>query len=178
MFSLFMIILLSFIINSYYKKGKKTIKFKQNNSKIKNQNILPVYKNAILSLPMSQTGDPFIYVFLSKDNYKDIVDFYKKELQNKYLLKKIVYSKMMTIYQFRPAKDKKKLKAEEKLKRKRTTGAKEIKILEDYITMGVEIIPLNHLWEKVLDAKTKIKIIIPKKILYKKENVNKNDKPE
>jgi hypothetical protein len=172
-----MIILLSFIINTYYKKSKKKINFISNKNQIKKQEILPVYKDAVLSLPMSQTGDPFIYVFLSKDNYKSIVDYYKMELGDSYVLKKIVYSKMMTIYQFRPVTDKKKLEIEEKIKREKLSGAKKIKLLEDYISMGVEIIPLNHLWEKVLEAKTKIKIIIPRKILFKEEK-KKNDKPE
>jgi hypothetical protein len=171
-FTLFIFILLSFIINNYYKKGKKNIKINQNNSSsLRKQNIFPIYKNSILSLPMSQTGDPFVYVFLTKDGYEKVVDFYKETLKGTYTLNKIVYKKMMTIYQFRSIEDDKKKEIEKKLKMR---GNKNIKILNDYIKRGIEIIPLNHLWEKVLEAKTKIKIIVPREIVFKNKNKNKN----
>ncbi len=142
---------------------------------MKKQDIFPLYKDAKLSLSMSQTGDPFIYVFLSNDKYTKIVDFYKEALKGKYILKKINYKNMMTIYQFRSIKDEQKLKNEEKLTRNKLKG-KNIKILDDYITKGVEIIPLNHLWERAVMAKTKIKIIIPRKILFKEEKNITNKK--
>ena len=168
-FTLFAFIILLFIINSFYKKGQKDIKINQSNIKtLKDQDIFPIYKDSKLSLPMSQTGDPFIYVFLSKDKFEDVIDFYEEALKEKYSLKKISYKSMMTVYQFRSIEEDLKLKKEEKLKKDRLKG-KDIKVLDDYITKGIEIIPLNHLWARVLEAKTKIKIIIPRKVLFKKE---------
>ncbi len=127
-------------------------------------------------IPKPGVDPVFIYVFLSKDRYEKIVDFYKEALRGSYTLKKIVYTKMMTIYQFRSIKEDLKLEVEKKLKMT-NLKYKDIKILEDYITKGIEIIPLNHLWEKALKAKTKIKIIIPRKILFKKnEERSDNEK--
>ncbi len=168
-FTIFIFIILSFIINSYFKKGQKDIQINQSNIKtMKTQDIFPIYQGSKLSLSMSQTGDPFIYVFLTKDKYKKVVDFYREALAGKYKLKIINYKRMMTIYQFRSITDDLKIKAEEKLKRDKFKD-RDFKILDDYITKGVEIIPLNHLWERAVQAKTKIKIIIPRKILFKKE---------
>ncbi len=176
-FTIFLFIILSFIINSYFRKGQKDIIIEQGSIQtLKKQDIFPIYKNSKLSLSMSHTGDPFIYVFLSKDESEKIIDFYKEALKGSYTLKKIVYkNKIMTIYQFRSIEEDQKLKIEAKLKLDKLNG-KDIKILDYYIIKGVEIVPLNRLWEKALQAKTKIKIIIPRKVLFKKDIVSDKEK--
>ena len=73
----------------------------------------------------SLNGDPYIAVFLSGDPYEKILQFYKDKLKIDYKVLKYGHKKRnimtLTLYQFELEKG----------------------ILENYISKGVEIIPLN-----------------------------------
>ncbi|UCH94895.1 MAG: hypothetical protein JSV88_32215 [Candidatus Aminicenantes bacterium] len=150
--SLVGIIALTLIINSYMKENEKEIDF---------PGILygiPTYQNSRLSLPMSSLeGDPYIAVFLSRHPYEKVLQFYKEKLQMDYKVLKYGLRKHITkrVYQFEMEKG----------------------VLKDYINKGVEIIPLNSRSQRVYKARTKIKIIIPRKevaaISEKKETTNR-----
>jgi hypothetical protein len=138
--SLFGIIGLTLLINSYREKNEKEIAFPGNLYGI------PTYPDSRLSFPMSSmNGDPYIAVFLSRDPYEKVLRFYKDELKMEYKVLKYGHKKRkhmtMTIYQFEIEKGD----------------------LENYISKGIEIIPLNSRSQEVYRARTKIKIILPRK---------------
>jgi hypothetical protein len=138
--SLFGIIGLTLIINSYMEKNEKEIAFPENLYGI------PTYRESRLSFPMSSMdGDPYIAVFLSGDPYEKVLQFYKDKLKMDVKVLKYGHKKRehmtLTIYQFEIEKGE----------------------LENYISKGVEIIPLNSRSRKVYKARTKIKIILPGK---------------
>lgn len=140
LFSLFGIIGLTLIINSYMERNEKEIAFPENLYGI------PTYQNSRLSVPMSSlNGDPYTAVFLSGDPYEKILQFYKEKLKKDFKVLKYGHKKRkhmtMTIYQFELEKG----------------------ILENYITKGVEIISLNSRSQRIYKAKTKIKIILPRR---------------
>jgi hypothetical protein len=138
--SLFGIIGLTLIINSYMERNEKEIAFPENLYGI------PTYQDSRLSFPMSSmNGDPYIAVFLSGDSYEKVLHFYKDKLKIDFKVLKYGHKKRkhmtLTIYQFEIEKGE----------------------LENYISKGVEIIPLNSRSQKVYKARTKIKIILPRR---------------
>jgi hypothetical protein len=105
---------------------------------------IPTYRDARISSSMSSlNGDPFIAVFLTRDSYEQVLHFYREKLNMDY--KVLTYGRgkkvTKTIYQFEIKKG----------------------VLKDYIGKGVEITPLNTRSQRVYKAKTKIRIIIPRK---------------
>ncbi len=170
-FTLVVLGLVLFISSRYFGSWQDNIEIRQPAIRtLKEQKRFPIYPGARLNVPMCQTGNPYIYVFLSKDRYESIVDFYNEVLKGRYRMKKIEYRKMMTIYQFRSIEVDKKFNLDNKnTAASKQPGEEERRLLEDFIFDGVEIIPLNHLWEKVLEAKTKIKIIIPRNVLLESD---------
>lgn len=140
MLSLFGIIGLTLIINSYMERNEKEIAFPVNLYGI------PTYKDSRLSFPMSSmNGDPYIAVFLSGDPYEKVLQFYKDKLKIDFKVLKYGHKKrnhmVLTIYQFEIEKGE----------------------LKNYISKGVEIIPLNSRSQRVYKARTKIKIILPRR---------------
>jgi hypothetical protein len=105
---------------------------------------LPTYENSrLVSYMSSLDGDPYIAVFLSTDPYQKILDYYKSKL--KVNVKELKYGRgkriMKTIYQLEVEKG----------------------VLPDYIGKGVEISALNGRSQRVYKAKTKIRLIVPRK---------------
>lgn len=138
--SLVGIIGLTIFINSYMDRNEKEIAFPENLHGI------PTYQNSRLSFPMSSLdGDPYIAVFLSEDSFEKVLQFYKDNLKMEFKVLKYGHKKRkhmtLNIYQFEIEKG----------------------VLKDYISKGVEIIPLNSRSRKVYKARTKIKIILPRK---------------
>ena len=137
--SLAAIIFLTFVISSYKQESQKTaVEVRDNLYGI------PTYKNARLNARMSQmNGNPYVAVFMSNDSHETIVQFYKDRLKMDYKL--LEYGKRavvtMRVYQF-PI---------------------EMGTLKNYLNKGVEIIPLNKRSQMVHSAKTKIKIILPRR---------------
>lgn len=136
---LFGIIGLTLIINSYMERNEKEIAFPENLYGI------PTYKDSRLSFPMSSmNGDPYIAVFLSGDPYEKVLQFYKDKLKMDFKVLKYGHKKrkhmVLTIYQFEIEKGE----------------------LKNYISKGVEIIPLNSRSQRVYKARTKIKIVLPR----------------
>jgi len=153
--SLFGIIGLTLIINSYRERNEKEIAFPGDLYGI------PTYRDSRLSFPMSSLdGDPYIAVFLSGDPYEKVLRFYKDHLKMDYKVLKYGHKKRkpitLTVYQFEIEKGD----------------------LENYIGKGVEIIPLNSRSQEVYKARTKIKIILPRKEVLefnkKKEEQNQH----
>lgn len=138
--SLFGIIGLTLIINSYMERNEKEIAFPENLYGI------PTYKDSRLSFPMSSmNGDPYIAVFLSGDPYEKVLQFYKDTLKMDFKVLKYGHKKrkhmVLTVYQFEIEKGE----------------------LKNYISKGVEIIPLNSRSQRVYKARTKIKIVLPRR---------------
>jgi hypothetical protein len=138
--SLFGIVGLTLIINSYMERNEREIAFPEKLYGI------PTYQDSRLSFPMSSLdGDPYIAVFLSGDPYEKVLQFYKDNLKMDYKVLKYGHKKRkhmtMTIYQFEIEKGE----------------------LENYISKGVEIISLNSRSQLVYKARTKIKIILPRR---------------
>jgi hypothetical protein len=105
---------------------------------------IPAYQDARFSSTMSSlNGNPYIAVFLSADSYEVVLRFYKDYFQKE--PKVIEYGQRsivaMRIFQFELEKGP----------------------LPDSIDKGVEIIPLNSRSQRIHKARTKIKIIIPRK---------------
>lgn len=152
--SLFGIIGLTVIINSYMDRNEKEIAFPENLYGI------PTYQESRLSFPMSSlNGDPYIAVFLSGDPYEKVLQFYKNKLKMEFKVLKYGHKKrghmILTIYQFEIEKGD----------------------LKNYISKGVEIISLNSRSQRVYKARTKIKIILPRREVLefnrkKEENIN------
>ena len=137
---LFGIIGLTLIINSYMERNEKEIAFPENLYGI------PTYKDSRLSFPMSSmNGDPYIAVFLSGDPYEKVLQFYKDKLKMDFKVLKYGHKKrkhmILTIYQFEIEKGE----------------------LKNYISKGVEIISLNSRSQRVYKARTKIKIVLPRR---------------
>ena len=152
--SLFGIIGLTLIINSYMEKNEQEIAFPENLYGI------PTYQDSRLSFPMSSLeGDPYIAVFLSGDPYEKVLQFYKDNLKMDYKVLKYGHKKRkhmtLTIYQFEIEKGE----------------------LENYISKGVEIISLNSRSQRVYKARTKIKIILPRRevLEFNRKKEEKND---
>jgi len=138
--SLFGIIGLTLIINSYMERNETEIAFPGNLYGI------PTYRDSRLSFPMSSmNGDPYIAVFLSGDPYEKVLQFYKDKLKMDFKVLKYGHKKRkhmtLTIYQFEIEKGE----------------------LENYISKGVEIFSLNSRSQRVYKARTKIKIILPRR---------------
>jgi len=141
--SLFGVIFLTLIINTYQKETENTSDFPEILCDI------PTYRNARLAAYMSSfNADPYIAVFLSDDHWENVLRFYRDRLKMDY--KVLTYGRgkkvNMTVYQFEIEKG----------------------VLKDYIAKGVEIIPLNAGSQRIYQAQTKIKIIIPQKEIQKK----------
>jgi hypothetical protein len=105
---------------------------------------IPTYPDSRFNAAMSSlNSDPFMAVFFTRDSYEQVLNFYRDKLKIDHkVLKYGRGSKVMrTVYQFEIKKG----------------------VLKDYISKGVEIMPLTARSQRVLKAKTKIKIIIPKK---------------
>lgn len=137
-FTLFGIIVLTFIAYSY-KSGLE--KEPQAPNMVFG---IPAYQDARFSSYMSSlNGNPYTAVFLSPDSADQVVRFYKDYFGKEPKL--IEYGQRgivaMKIYQFRL----------------------EDGPLPDSINKGVEIIPLNSRSRRIHKARTKIKIIIPRK---------------
>lgn len=138
--SLFGIIACTIIINSYMQQNEKEIDY---------PNLLygmPTYPEAKISYPMSSVnGNPYIAVFLSGDSYEKVLEFYREKLKIKYRTIKLGSRGhvVKTFYQF--------VMQEGLLANGKSVGK------------GVEVHPLNARSELVYKAKTKIKIILPKK---------------
>jgi hypothetical protein len=152
--SLFGIIGLTLIINSYMEKNEREIAFPENLYGI------PTYQDSRLSFPMSSLdGDPYIAVFLSGDPYEKVLQFYKDNLKMDYKVLKYGHKKRnhmtLTIYQFEIEKGE----------------------LENYISKGVEIISLNSRSQRLYKARTKIKIILPRRevLEFNRKKEEKND---
>lgn len=152
--SLFGIIGLTLIINSYMERNEREIAFPGNLYGI------PTYQDSRLSFPMSSLdGDPYIAVFLSGDPYEKVLQFYKDNLKMAYKVLKYGHKKRkhmtLTIYQFEIEKGE----------------------LENYISKGVEIISLNSRSQRVYKARTKIKIILPRRevLEFTRKKEEKND---
>lgn len=125
--------------------------FRGGETKVKGDiNGIAIYPGAVLKARMSSTGFPWVVVFLTDDDYRDVVQFYEKKLNLK--SRKLEYgNKSMTIYQFDL----------ETKKEKEWKNTKVNKFLKNYLMSGVEIIPFNNFYRKVYKKSTKIKIIIP-----------------
>jgi hypothetical protein len=137
--SLFGIIGLTLIINSYMETNEREILFPENLYGV------PTYPKARVNYSMSSlNGSPYICVFLSGDPYENVLQFYKDKLKMNYKVlhfgRKTRPHMTMTVYQFEMEKG----------------------VLEKSINKGIEIIPLNHWSQRVYKAKTKIKIILPR----------------
>ncbi|MCP4216862.1 MAG: hypothetical protein GY765_19580 [bacterium] len=92
----------------------------------------------------SLRSDPYVAVFLTKDSYKDVIEFYKKSLKKgEFIYKELPYGArgktVLTVYQFEMEKG----------------------ILTNQISKGIEIVPYNTWNSRVYKANTKIKIILP-----------------
>ncbi|MCP5051690.1 MAG: hypothetical protein GY940_31275 [bacterium] len=132
------IIFLTFIIHSYKKENEQEIPFP------KSLYGIPTYENSRLSSRMSSpTGNPYIAVFLSQDSHDRIVQFYKDQLKMDYKVLEYGQRSVVTmrVYQFEIEKG----------------------VLKNYINKGVEVIPLNSRSQMVHNARTKIKIVLPRK---------------
>lgn len=148
--SLFGIIILTFIINSHMKENEKEIPFPKSMCGI------PTYQDARISSSMSSlNSDPFIAVFLTRHSYEQVLHFYQDRLNMDYKVLKYGRGKKVTktIYQFEIKKG----------------------VLKDYISKGVEITPLNTRSQRIYKAKTKIRIIIPRKELEAASSKKKID---
>lgn len=135
--SIFGIIFLSLIIHSYM--GEKD----EENAFPKMLYGIPTYDNSRINYSMSSlNSDPYIAVFLTGDDYKEVLRFYKDRLNTP--VKVLEYGrgshKTKIIYQFQLLPG----------------------VLPDYPSKGVEIYPLNSRSQRVFKAKTKIKIILPR----------------
>lgn len=113
----------------------------------------PTYPGSQFNKLMSGLeGDPFLAVFLSQDPYDKVVQFYKEKLKRAYKLLKYGRNEAMEVYQF---------------------AAQPGEVIETFITRGVEVIPLNSRYQSIYHAKTKIKIIIPRKEVLASRNKEK-----
>ncbi len=123
---------------------------------------IPTYRNSKLSAQMSSLeSDPYTAVFLTKDPYEKVLEFYKEKMGvdhrvlrygRKGFIKEGESARVFhRVYQFKI----------------------EDGILTNQISKGVEIIPFNKFNQKVFKAKTKIKIFISQsEIAELKEKAN------
>jgi hypothetical protein len=130
------IIILSFFIHYYVNESQLDIDFPAILYGI------PTYKNSKLNRTMSSTGDPYIFVFLTKDNSDQVLKYYQKELNIEHQVLKYGRGAIvnLVIYQFTL------LKGE----------------ILNFPYKGVEIIPLNSFYQRIYGFQTKIKIYIPR----------------
>lgn len=136
--AMFGIVFLSFIIHSYMGEKDEEKAFP------KMLYGIPTYENSRINSEMSSlNSDPFVAVFLTGDSYETVLQFYKEKLNKP--VKVLEYGrgshKTKTIYQFQLLPG----------------------VLPNYPAKGVEIYPLNSRSQQVYKAKTKIKIILPRK---------------
>ena len=99
---------------------------------------IPVYPGSELNLPLSGTGEPRIFVFLSDDPLDKVLAFYSSRLKASPNV--LRYGKgSMTVYQYmiRPSQ------------------------LANYPLKGVEVMPYNSFYKRVMRKGVKIKIYIP-----------------
>jgi hypothetical protein len=135
-FLVFGFIILTLFINTFVQNKKTEVKFPKILYNI------PTYENSRISAHLTSKGDPYIFVFLSNDKLDKIIKFYENKLKKR--TKKITYrNNWLTIYQINLEK------------MGENIG------LKNFISRGVEIIPLNSMHRKVYGARVKIKIIIP-----------------
>jgi len=100
---------------------------------------IPLYPESKLNLPLSGTGDPAIFVFLSDDTLEKVLAFYDEVFKAKPQI--LTYGKgAMTIYQYliEPGE------------------------LTNYPQKGVEVMAYNSFYQRVLHKKVKIKVYVPK----------------
>jgi len=137
LFSLLGIILLTYIIHSYKLENGNEDAFPKILFGI------PTYPDSTLNTRMSSlTGNPYVAVFLSNDPHEKIVAYYKEKLKRDPKLLELGREPIVTmrIYQFQM----------------------EASPLPKSIGKGVEVIGLNSRSQQVHNAKTKIKIILPR----------------
>lgn len=151
LFSLLGIIFLTIVINTYRADSQKEVKFPPELYGI------PTYENSRLSNSMSSfNGNPYIAVFLAFDDHDTVVRYYKEKLKIDYKLLEYGNRGIVTtrIYQFRLADGE----------------------LPDSISKGVEVMTLNGRSQRVLNAKSKIKIYIPRKEVLEAQQKQQNKK--
>jgi hypothetical protein len=99
---------------------------------------IPVYPGAKLNLPLSSTGDPAIFVFLSSDSLDQVLAFYDEAFKARST--PLTYGKgAMVIHQYM-------IQAGE---------------LRNYPLKGVEVMAYNSFYRRVLHQRVKIKIYVP-----------------
>ncbi len=152
-FAVLGLVIVSYIIQSYRVDHKKKVDSPQFVYG------LPTYPGSQFNQQMSAlTGDPYVAVFFSDDSYEKVIKFYKEKLKRDY--KVLKYGRkshvVMEIYQFQIEEG----------------------VLKDYIAKGVEVIPLNSRNQSTYNAKTKIKIILPRQeILETQQKQNTKTTP-
>lgn len=100
---------------------------------------IPVYPQSTLNLPLSSNGDPHIFVFLSDDSLENVLRFYNEAFKAEPRV--LSYGKgAMTIYQYLVLSSD----------------------LTNYPLKGVEVMPYNAFYRRVMNKKVKIKIYVPK----------------
>lgn len=139
--SIFGIVFLSLIIHSYMGEKDEEKAFP------KMLYGIPTYDNSRINYEMSSlNSDPYIAVFMTGDSFEKVLQFYKDRLNKP--VKVLEYGrgshKTKTIYQFQLLPG----------------------VLPNYPAKGVEIHPLNSRSQRVYRAKTKIKIILPRKEVH------------
>ena len=146
---------LALIINSYIERNDREVQFPEILYGI------PTYPNSHFSSIMSSlNGDPYTAVFLSPDPYETILQFYKEKLKMDYKIQEFGLKRRnrmpLTVYQFELEKG----------------------ILEHSINKGVEIISFNSRNQRMYNALTKIKIILPRKevVELNKKSDNSTDR--
>ncbi len=102
---------------------------------------IPVYPESKLNMPMSGTGDPHIFVFLSDDSLEQVLAFYDEAFKAK--PKVLSYGKSMIVYQYLITPSE----------------------LANYPLKGVEVMAYNAFYQRVLHKRIKIKIYVPKEEL-------------
>lgn len=100
---------------------------------------IPVYPESKLNLPLSGTGDPAIFVYLSSDSLEKVLAFYNDVFKGEPT--RLSYGKgSMVIYQYP-------LQAGE---------------VTNYLLKGVEVMAYNSFYQRVMHQKVKIKIYVPR----------------
>lgn len=99
---------------------------------------IPIYPESELNIPLSGTGSPRIFVYLTEDPLEKVLAFYNQAFQAEPV--SLSYGKgAMTVYQYL-------IKPSE---------------LENYPLKGVEVMPYNAFYRRILKKKVKIKIYVP-----------------
>ncbi len=99
---------------------------------------IPVYPEAKLNIPLSGTGSPRIFVYLTDDSLDQVLAFYTEAFKAEPIV--LSYGKTsMTVYQYliKPSD------------------------ITNYPLKGVEVMPYNAFYRRILKKSVKIKIYVP-----------------